>query len=231
MIYDVILILIVIILVVVNAWRGAAKALAGIATSILAYLGATALGAFLSEVIYNWLLKPAIAKAVTNAVTNVSNDAAGSAVDVLPDWLTKMLKLSGEDLTKLFSDPLHSVGDSVTNAVETAVKPIAVGILCFFITIILFLLFSLIIRKLLLKPLLSVFEFPVIRTVNRFFGALIGLVEAFLVISLLAYLLRLILPYVGSYTGFFSESTIYNSFIFYHFYNGNIFSAIISLVS
>lgn len=231
MIYDVILILIVIIFVVVNAHRGAARALAGIATSILAYFGATALGAFLSEVVYNWLLKPAITKAVADAVTNVSNNTAGSAVDKLPDWLTKMLNLSGEDLTKLFSEPLNSVSDSVTNAVENAVKPIAVSILGFFITIILFLLFLFIIRKLLIKPLLGVFEFPVIRTVNRFFGALLGLVEAFLTVSLLAYLLRLIIPYVGSSTGFFSESTIYNSFIFYHFYNGNIFSAILSLVS
>ena len=230
MIYDIILLVVVIGLVILNVWRGAAKALAGIATSIVSYLGATALGAFLSEKLYFWLLKPAIDKAVADALTNISNETAGNVVNALPSWLTGLLGISGEDLTKLFSGPLSAANESITKAVDAAVQPIAIAILSFFMTIILFFIFALIIRKLLMKPLLKLFDFPVIRTVNKVLGAVVGLVDAFLVISMFAYLLHLIIPYVGKDTGFLSESTIYNSFIFYHFYNGNIFSAISSAI-
>lgn len=226
MIYDVIVLVVVIGLVLLNFWRGAARALAGIATSIIAYFGATALGSFLSEKLYFWLLKPAIDKAVSDALSNISNEAAGNVVNALPSWLTGLLDISGENLTNLFSEPLSAANDSITKAVDAAVQPIAIAIISFFMTILLFLLFSFIIRKLLMKPLLKLFDFPVIRTVNKFLGIVVGLVDAFLVISMLAYLLHLIIPYVGQESGFLSESTIYNSFIFYHFYNGNIFSAI-----
>ncbi len=81
-----------------------------------------------------------------------------------------------------------------------------------------------------MNPVLRLFELPVIRGVNRFFGAVIGFIDAFLLVSLLAYLLRLLMPDINSQGGILNESTIYNSFIFYHFYSGNIFTAITSAI-
>ena len=81
-------------------------------------------------------------------------------------------------------------------------------------------------KLLVVRPVLKLFELPGIRGVNRFFGGVIGFVDAFLLVSLLAYLLRLLMPAVSSQNGILNESTIYNSFIFYHFYSGNIFTAV-----
>ena len=98
------------------------------------------------------------------------------------------------------------------------------------IEIALFLILSLLLRLILLKPFLSLFEAPGISAVNTFFGGVIGFVDAFLIVSLLAYLLKLLMPLISSEAGILNESTIYNSFIFYHFYSGNIFSALVSLI-
>ncbi len=53
MIYDVILVGIFLLLIIINAHRGAAKALAGLVCSMISYLAATALGKIVSTLIYD----------------------------------------------------------------------------------------------------------------------------------------------------------------------------------
>ena len=226
MIYDIILVAIVIILVVINYFRGAAKALAGILTAIASYALATGLGKLIAFRIYDSLVQPAIEKAVENAIGNLSVDTAAK----LPSWLSGLLSLSGKEPSELIQGALSGVAEPTVNAVDGALRPIAQNILIFFITLLLFLLLCLLIRLVIVRPVLRLFELPVIRTANRIIGGVIGLVDAFLLISMLAYLAKLLLPTFGSQTGWFNESTIYNSFIFYHFYSGNIFTAIGSLI-
>ena len=231
MIFDIILIVIFLILIAVNIWRGAAKSLANILSAVIAYFAATALGQVIAAWTYDGLVKPAISQAVSNALTNVSADAANTVVNSLPTWLTGLLDVSGDDLSNVLAEPLANVNGTITNAVDAAVKPVAIGLLSFFITVILFLIFLLILRVILVKPLVRLFRFPILNGINRFLGAVIGFVDAFLLVSMLAYLTKLILVNIGSHLTWFNESTIYNSFIFYHFYSGNIFTWIGSMVS
>lgn len=232
MIYDLILIIIFIVLIAINVHRGAAKALAGILTAIVSYAAATALGRLLAGFIYDAIIRPSLESAVSNAVTDISTQTAGNIANTLPGWLTGLLHLSGENITDALADPIAGAGETISQAVNAAVQPIAVNLLTFFITILLFLLFLFILRKLIVKPLLRVFDFPVIRTVNRFLGGVIGFADAFLLVSMCAYLIRLLLNNSDGYiSDWLNESTIYNSFIFYHFYSGNIFTAISSLLA
>lgn len=226
MIYDIILVAIVIVLVLINYFRGAAKALAGILTAIASYALATVLGKLLAFRIYDALVQPAIEKAIGGAINNLSVDTAAK----LPSWLSGLLSLSGKEPSELIQGALSGVSEPAVNAVDGALRPIAQNILIFFITLLLFLLLCFLIRLVIVRPVLKLFELPVIRTANRIIGGVIGLIDAFLLISMLAYLTKLLLPTFGSQTGWFNESTIYNSFIFYHFYSGNIFTAIGSLI-
>ena len=231
MIFDVIVILIFVALIALNVFRGAAKSLARFIATLVSYLGATAIGQWLSLLSYNSIVRPAMEKAVANAVSGVSTDAAESIISALPSWLTGIVDLKAEDLTNTFSEPISNATGTITEAVNTAVKPVACGILTFFITIIAFLFLMIILQRILVKPLVRLFRFPVLNVVNRVGGAVIGLIDAILLVCMLAYLIKLIIVNVGSNSSWFNESTINNSFIFYHFYSGNIFTWIGSLIS
>ena len=230
MIFDIILVVIFIVLIVVNIHRGAARSLAGILATVLSYIGATALGKLIASAMYSNLVRPALEKAVSDAVANVSTDAAGTVVDSLPSWLTGLLNLTSDDFSNILSEPIANVNQTITKAVDAAVQPVANGLMTFFITIILFFVFMILLRLILVKPMVKLFRFPGLNAVNRVLGAVIGIVDALLLVSMLAYLTKLILQNIGSNSGWFNESTIYNSFIFYHFYSGNIFTWISSWI-
>ena len=152
------------------------------------------------------------------------------AADALPSWLSGLLSLSGADLSSQLSENLSAAPAALSAALEAAIRPAAIGLLSFFITVIVFLVIFFLLSRFAARPILKLFDLPVIRTADRVLGALIGAVDAFLLVSLAAYLLRLLLPSVSSQAGWLNESTIYNSFIFYHFYSGNIFSAVTSWI-
>lgn len=231
MIFDIILVAIFIILIIVNVWRGFAKSLASILSAVGAYFGATALGGMIANFIYDSLIQPAVTKAVKDAVVNVSNQTADGVVSALPTWLTGLMNISAEDLTKLLQQPISEASGSIAETVNTAIRPIAIGIITALATVILFLLLIIILRKLITRPIVLLFRFPILIFVNRLLGAVIGFIDAFLLVSMLAYLTKLIIVNASPQSSWFNESTIYNSFIFYHFYSGNIFSWISSLIT
>lgn len=230
MIFDIILVVIFLLLIIVNARRGAARALAGIINAVISYFAATALGKILSVGLYNWLVRPSIDNAAAQAVNNIGANAASAFSNALPGWLKGVLSISDENLYAVLTDSLGGSAEAVSRSVNDAVQPIAVSVIAFFVTLILFILLYLFIGKLVINPILRLFELPVIRGINRFLGALIGLVDAFLVVSMMAYLLRLLLANINFQSSWLNESTIYNSFIFYHFYSGNIFTALCSWI-
>lgn len=231
MIYDVILIAIFLIFIIINVFRGAARSLAGFLTALLAYAAATPLGKLLADQAYAAIFRPAIDKAVADSISNFGADAATKVNELLPSWMAGILNLSGADLSNLVTSGFSGAADTASNAVNAAVQPIATQILTFFITIIVFLLLWLILRWLIARPLIRLMRrFTVVRTVDGILGGVIGFIDAFLLVSMLAYLLKLLLPNIASQSGILNESTIYNSFIFYHFYSGNIFTAICSWI-
>ena len=230
MIYDIILVLIFLVLIIVNVYRGAARSLAGIIVSIISYLAATSLGKILSSLIYDKMLRGAVDNAVTKALSNLGTDAVAKFNENAPSWITGILKSSGIDLSSIISNNVNATSGNVSNALNQAIRPMAVNMLAFILTIVLFILICLLLRFIIVKPLLRVFRLPIINGLNRLLGGVIGFVDAFLIVSLLGYLLKLLLPTFESNSGIFNESTIYNSFIFYHFYSGNIFTAILSWI-
>ena len=230
MIFDVILVLIFLALIIFNAVRGAAKALAGIVSSLIAYAVATMLGKMLAVWIYDGFVRAAIDKAVIGALEKISAGAANTAAETLPQWLAGILRYSGTDLNALADSAVTQNAAAICDTVNTTVRPIVIGLISILATLVLFVLLLILLRFLVVKPLLKVFEFPGLRGINHFLGGVIGLVDAFLLVSLAAYLLKLLMPVVSTQSGWLNESTIYNSFIFYHFYSGNIFTAVTSII-
>ena len=231
MIFDLIVVLIFIGLILLGVFRGAAKSLSRLIASVISYLAATAIGQWLSLWAYDVFAKPTIEKCVTEAVNNVSGETAENIVSALPSWLTGISGLKAEDITNAFSDPLSSATDTIIDAVKVSVKPVICGLLAFFFTILIYLLFAFILQKVLVKPLVALFKFPVLNVINRVAGGVIGFVDALLVVCMAAYLIKLILGNCAINSTWFNVETINKSFIFRQFYSGNIFTWIGSLIA
>ena len=227
MIYDIILVAIFILFIVIGVRKGAAGALAGILTAFVSYTGATFLGRLISKSIYQLIMKPTIHDTVNTEVAKFSNSTLQDALDKIDLGSFNIFGI--EDtmkgiVTDNMAEPIDSISANAAETAETVLEPIVVNILSFFITIILFLIFYLILRKLVVPLLLKVFDLPLIRQVNGVLGGVIGAIEALLLVCMIAYLLHLIVPQTSSNIAWLTEEEIYKSFIFKHLYDGNIFS-------
>lgn len=215
MILDIIVIGLVLLFVVIGVLKGAARMIVGLLMSFLAFLAASWLGKWIAGVIYQNHFAPAVNKAVADA-----SGSAGSVIKDLPWWATRSLDISGKEITD------SSTG--IAGTVNAVIEPIVSGVISILLTLVLFLVINFILHKLVMKPILAIFKLPVINTVNKILGGVIGAAEGILFVCMLAYILKLVLPYIDTDIGFLNESTIYNSFIFYHFYSGNIFTILTS---
>ena len=137
-----------------------------------------------------------------------------------------MLSLSGESI----DSAVAASSTQAANTIEQVVRPMIVAIVAFILTVVLVVILSVLLRLLIVKPLVKLFESSPLKGINRFFGGVLGILEGILTVCALAYLLKLLIPIIHPDSYLLSESTIYNSYIFYHFYSGNIFSAITSIL-
>ena len=226
MVYDLILLGVLILCVVICYHIGAARAVAGIVISFVAYLAAAWLGGLLAEWFFNSIIAPSATKSVTDAVTQITAGSVAQATEPLPAWLISAMKLTGTDISAAVVD----LPSQAANAVITQIRPLVVGFVSLLLTILLFFVLRFLLSHFVAKPVLALFELPVLSTVNKVLGAIFGVIDAFIIICIFASLLKLVLPYVESNLTILNESTIYNSFIFYHFYSGNIFTMLLGWI-
>lgn len=227
MIYDIIVIAIIIISVIIGFRRGAAKSVVTLIGSFASLLVAVFLGEYLAELIYDSYLRQAIIDGVTTSVENGSKDVIGSGV--LPAFVSFVLNLTGFDTSPFFESAAESVPTAIALGFEASAGTVVISVLSLLLTLIINIVVYFIFRKLVLRLLLAIFKLPVIRLLNKLLGVVFSLISALLIISFIAFLFKLVMPYITDMPFILSESTIYNSYIFYHFYSGNIFYALISL--
>lgn len=229
MVYDFIILAIFILFIIIGVKKGAAKTLASLLMSFLAYTGATFVGKWLSVLIFQNILKPTIYDTVVTNVSDFSTSTMNNAVNNLDLNSYDVLGLGLDESVKSWvsnqmTEPIESVSTNAGETAETVLEPIVTGILSFFITIFLFFLFYILLRKFVMPLVLKIFKFPVIKQINAVLGGVIGAVEALLLVCMIAYLLKLVVPQISTDFYLLQESTINSSFIFSKLYAGNIFS-------
>lgn len=228
MILDVIVILTFIVFLIIGLRLGAIRMFSGFLLSFIAFFIASALGDTLSTLLYDNYLHSSIITAVSSQVSSVTGGIdVSSTVESLPLVAQLALKLSDVDITTSLDSTLSSAPLMLANAVSDALKPTVIALLSFVLTILLYIIIFFLLRTIGIRLLKRVFSLPILKQLNSLLGAICGGLCALLAVTIFAFLLSIITPYVDSMPVVFSESTIYNSYIFYYFYSGNIFSAII----
>lgn len=229
MVYDIIILALFILFIIFGIRRGAARTLAGLLMSFFAYTGATFIGKWLSVLIFQNILRPTIYDTVVTNVSDFSTQTMNNAVSNLDLNSYDVLGIGLEDSVKSWvgnqmADPIESVSANAGETAETVLEPIITGIIAFFITIFLFILFYILLRKFVMPMVLKVFRIPVIKQINAVLGGVIGAVEALLLVCMIAYLLKLIVPQISTDFYLLQESTINSSYVFSKLYESNIFT-------
>lgn len=225
MLYDLLFIAIVLLCVIVGYVRGAAKSIVTLLGFLASFLIAVFLGDFLTDFVYDSYLSSAI----INSVKDSLNAESISADVTLPPFVSLVMSLTGFDYEEALLSAVQNAPMAIATAFESAVKPVVVSVLSFVFTTIIFFVLYFVFRLVLRKILLFFFNLPVISFFNKLIGGVCGLFSSLFIVSFIAFLLKTVMPYLTDIPYFLSESTIYNSYIFYHFYSGNIFSTIISI--
>lgn len=232
MIYDVIVIALAALFVIIGTARGAARTVLSLLFSFLSYSAALMLGEYLAGALYQSVIKGSIIESVSSSVTQYAGSTVSSAVDALPSLIRSLFSLSGESLDAAVSAGVDNLADAAATTVESALEPIITSWLSFIFIMVIFFIISFLLRHFAMRPAVKLIEnMPVVRKLNRFLGGVFGLLEAVVVICILAFFLKILVPYLSGENFLLSESTIYNSVIFYHFYNGNIFTALSGVFS
>lgn len=225
MIYDLLTIAVFLICVIVGYVRGAAKSLVSLVGFFASFLFAVFLGDFITDLLYDNYISTAIIESIRDTLTTQSNTTTVN----LPPFASFALMLTGYDYESALLTAVENAPTTIATTFESMIKPVIVSVLSFIFTAIIFILIFIVFKIIVRKILMFAFDLPVISTINKVLGALCGVINAVLILSFVAFLLKTLMPYMNDIPYSLCESTIYNSYIFYHFYSGNIFNAIISI--
>lgn len=228
MILDIIVIAIIILSLIIGYKLGAARALLTLVGYIVSFLLATFFGEYLANFIYSTYLGPSIVTSVSDSISNQFDNSLVS-IEQLPAFVRFSINLTGFDCDLSKYKDTSTVPQAIASGFESAVKPIVISVLSFVLIAVIFLIVFLLYRIFILKILLKLFKLPIIHSIDSVLGAVCSLIIAVLLISFVAFLLKMIMPFTTDMPYILSESTIYNSYIFYHFYSGNIFYTLLSV--
>ncbi len=229
MILDVIIIVLCMIAVFVGWKLKVSRMLLALLGNIISVIISAFLGDYLAPIIYDTYIKTNIIDRISQSVSSTTGGYV-CAIEELPAFLRYFLSVGGFSADTDFSHINENLSLSIADAIESSINPLIISVLSIILSALIFSLVFLLYRFLIMHFLLKVFKLPVLSGFDSFLGALCGILVAIVLISFFAFLLKTVSPYVEHMPLLLSESTIYNSYIFYHFYSGNIFYKAISIL-
>jgi uncharacterized membrane protein required for colicin V production len=209
--------------------RGLIKSLLGVVSNVASIFISTYLGSLLTTFIYDSFIKENIISSISSSIAeNVSSSSQSveSATNNLPDYVNTILGLFGyttDSLNQGVTTAIESQSLGVAQAIESVLQPIVTAIIGFLLVIVLFIIIRLILRKL-IRMIDKVAKLPVLNTVNKLLGGLLGIVDGFVIAYFAVAITAILLPLItgGSIAGDTLKSFAEDSYIFGFFYNDNI---------
>ena len=201
--------------------RGAAKTLVHILGTVAAITVSIWLGQYLAQWIYETFFQQQLIQNMSQQIMDTGGTQAqagiASALSVLPDFVIRLLPNFGID-TSALAQSVQSTADGAAQGIEVVIAPVIVALLSLLVIIVLFLLLSVVV-KLVAGAVGKVFQLPVLRSVDAILGAVLGLGQGLLVVALLVFFIKLLVPFLSDAPQVFNAQTVENTFLFRYFYN------------
>lgn len=222
--YDAAAVVILLIAVSKCAKVGFAETITTILGRIASFFAALFLGKALSQLIYKVFLENRIYRFLSETIgENLSfsdvMESINEAAETLPPFMANFYGLTGNGLET-------AVGDTVIGAVraleDQIVEPAVTGFLHIVIFLICFVVFNFLAKRF-AEAVGVVFKLPVIKTLDRFAGGLLGVVQGGINLYLVALVLRFVLYFLSDPPALFNESMIMDTLIWSRVYEFNPF--------
>lgn len=229
MILDILSLIIILVFAIIGIKTGAAKVICRLLSVVIAFLAAVFLSHFLAELVYNTFIRQTIidniSKVVNDSALSTAADKAAGLLGGLPMVLSNSLAYFGVTEVKLSSMFDTSAVESIEGVIMTPV----VGVISIVFFVILFILLLFLLKKV-MGGISKIFRLPLIRVVDSAFGFVLGLFEGLLVVYILAFLLKLVIPLTGGDLFILNEVYVADSIFFSLLYFGGLTSVVQSFI-
>lgn len=220
----------VIVIVAVFAFfgfkKGIMKTIVSIVGTFIASLLTMLLSNPIAEAIYYGLFDDVIVEKAYDASKLFKQSGEGQLIDKI---LQTMPKFVGNSLPGfgISQKSLSAAAAAGAEKVEELLRPIVISFISLIVSVILFILISVII-KFISRFINDRIDDSYIGTVNRFFGAVIGIIEGFVLILVIAFVIRIAVPHLKTVPDIISNESISQSTVFKGIYDSPILTGIIA---
>ena len=223
--YDAIAVGILLMTVSKSSRIGFAQTITSFLGRIAAFFAALFVGKGGSRLIYKLFLDNRITKFLEESISDSASvgdivESLEIAADTLPDFVANLYGISNKKFLE------ESIGDSIVDVVTVLEREIVEPAVTGFIHIVLFLITFAVLCFLVhhfSKAVGMVFKLPVIKTVDRFLGAILGILQGCINLYLVALLVRFILYFIGDPPALLNEHIIMDTFLWSRIYEFNPF--------
>lgn len=194
--FDIGLLLVFILIVIWGAYRGAVRTVLGIAALFLAGFLAVKIGVYLAPEIYERFFAESISQAIQSNLPSAAEgmsaaQQAEAALNSLPESIRNLAEAAGIDLAAVqaqLSSYQYSGADIAQNIEGSVIAPIVTTVCKVLVTIVSFILLYIILR-LLICLIDRFFDLPVLGTVNRILGGVLGAIKGIFIVAVLGFVI------------------------------------------
>lgn len=232
------IVLLILLICFIAGWkRGAAITLLNFVALVAAFTVSVLLSPSLSNSIYETFFKAGVTDQLARTIGNSIGDGAEAVIAgiaaVVPSFAAVFLSSSSFDseaITGIIENGNQDSVNSAADAVEGLISPAFTALIGIIIMVILFFIL-LAVFKFVARLLSKFFELPVLSTINRVFGGVIGIAEGVILVMLIVSLAKMAVPITDGSIPFLTQEAIDGSFIFKAFYSGEIINNIAGMFS
>ena len=211
---DLILTIIILIFVIVAYKKGFIASLLDFLGTIIAWIASINLSEFLSLWLYNTFVKTPITDYVYLKLTESANTAAESLVASIPEFIYTAATTFGIDINSIISSNSGLEIDTAVSSITSGiVEPIITILIRIIVAILLYIIFAFFI-KMLSKLFKNVNKIPIVGSLNKFLGIVLGLLKGALIAMLVCIIFNTILGFSGGGLFGITNQTLNSTYIF-----------------
>lgn len=233
-ILDVLAVAVVVIFVISGYKRGILNSVshflgAAVASVISAFTASFVANYFYYGFIQSKIIEVAEEKMPQITLATKPEDISNELINNVPDFAKNALDILGIDKTKLTQEISDSAGISAPDVFEGLIRPIIMKLLTVILTLALFTILTAVI-SLLTRSLTSAVNCVGLSTVNKVFGAVLGLFAAVVIVMILSLVLYILIIFLPEDSAKMLRDSIESTYLLKYIYNINVPEMIITKI-
>ena len=225
---DVIVVALVALFAYLGYKKGVLKTVISVIGTLLASLMASVLSKPIAEAIYNGAFKSGII-AKANSAMKLAQQEGLNFLDSFLDSLPKFVSNSLPNFHISLSD-LTLASQNGASQLERKLAPIIISFISIFVTIVLFAVFMIVVKSICAVIFNAMDDSP-LNVIDAILGGTISIIEAFIIVLLAAFVIRISTPHMKTVPSFISDEAISQTTVFKGIYNSPILTGLVEAVT